>query len=120
MSVEPLSPTGVEAAAAEGGAAVNAFGNTPLMEAIKDGDMRKAHDYLALDLAAEKDVDAVDNFGCTALHYAARKGHLPILESLIHAGASLTARTKNGKTPIDEARRAGQEVVVFLDRIRLR
>ena len=119
MSVEPLTPAGVEAAAAEGEAAVNAFGNTPLMEAIKAGDMTKAHDYLALDLAAKKDVDTVDNFGCTALHYAARKGHLPILESLIHAGASLTARTKNGKKPIDEARRAGQDVVVFLQRTAL-
>ncbi len=36
---------------------------------------------------------ALHRYGCTALHWAARYGHLPAVRALIHAGASLHIQT---------------------------
>ena len=43
------------------------------------------------------------NNGKSPLHVAARFGHAEVLSCLMRAGASLTARDKNGKLPSDVA-----------------
>ena len=141
-----LSLEGTEAAAAfvAGGAAATrstttaaphtprtgylcAFGNVPLMEAMS----RRRHERRAatssLDLAAEKDVDAVDY--CSAaptLHYAARistQFGLDNLDLVIHGHDRFGSRThQNGKTPVDESGVDQVELgtrVLFLHRARL-
>jgi ankyrin repeat protein len=48
----------------------------------------------------------------TALHYAARAGHLDVVEFLINKGAKINALTTKGGTPIDFASNQGNYLVV--------
>jgi len=52
-----------------------------------------------------------DNTGWSALHWAARFGHLAIAKRLLEGGADVTLRDKWGRTAIDLAR---SEVVALL------
>jgi len=53
---------------------------------------------------AGADVDARGGVTCaTALHMAARRGHLEIARALIEAGAALNIRDKKGATPLQRA-----------------
>lgn len=67
---------------------------TPLMRAADLG-YAKVVEFL-LDYAPN--IDAIDNLGSTALFYAARKGHLPIVELLLLNGASPQVVNKQGNT----------------------
>jgi hypothetical protein len=49
------------------------------------------------------DIDALNNWGETALHIAARYGSTECLTQLCHMGARLDIRNYQGKTPLDEA-----------------
>jgi ankyrin repeat protein len=60
-----------------------------------------------LDLGAE--VDATDNYGETALHYAAENGHLDIVQKLIQADADMTILDSQGPTALDCALGAGPD-----------
>jgi hypothetical protein len=51
-------------------------------------------------------VNARDNSGRTALHYAARIGHLDIVKALVVAGSDQNAVCDARKTPLDYAREA--------------
>eukprot|EP00038_Savillea_parva_P025776 m.49448 g.49448 ORF g.49448 m.49448 type:complete len:1080 (+) comp7121_c0_seq1:38-3277(+) len=76
-----------------------------------------AGDTLAVRAAitSGEDVDGVDIGRSTALHWAARKGHLGVATVLVSKGASLMKKTKLGKTAIDLAREEGNnEVFDFL------
>lgn len=42
-------------------------------------------------------VDKVDAAGYTALHYAARNGHLDVCKRLLNHGANINAITRSGK-----------------------
>ncbi|CAH8595333.1 unnamed protein product [Schistosoma turkestanicum] len=54
------------------------------------------------------DVNIPDNYGYTALHYAARNNHEDICKVLLKAGADIFAKTKNdGATPAHRAAYAG-------------
>ena len=44
-------------------------------------------------LETTKDIDAVDEYGLTALHHAVEKGDLEEVERLLAAGANVDART---------------------------
>jgi len=46
------------------------------------------------------EMDAVDAQGATALHSAAHQGHERVCAALLEAGASLSARTPDGATPL--------------------
>ena len=50
------------------------------------------------------DLDIPDASGRTALHLASYNGSIEAAEALIVLGASTTAKTKKGKTPLEVAR----------------
>lgn len=53
-------------------------------------------------------VNNLDNAGYTALHYAARNGHVKICGILLSNGAHINAQTRSGKaTPLYKATAAG-------------
>ncbi|KAI8852051.1 ankyrin repeat-containing domain protein [Chytridium lagenaria] len=61
------------------------------------------------------DIDVKDPSGYTALHYAARQGHLEICESLIAAGADVNAKTDGlQSTPLFRAALGGHDTVIKL------
>ncbi len=56
-----------------------------------------------------------DKWNLTALHYAARHGHLPVVARLLEAGADVDVRDSYGFTPLIEAAEQGHlEVVAHL------
>lgn len=60
-------------------------------------------------------VNSLDNAGYTALHYAARNGHINICNILLSYGAYIDSQTRSGKaTPLYKAAVAGKEDVVKL------
>ena len=58
-------------------------------------------------LQANANVHAVNNYGQTALHYAAGNGRGRVADVLLQANASTTAVDKNGLTPVQVAERSG-------------
>ena len=63
-------------------------------------------------LAAGEDVDAADDDGWTALHYAASLGLLSAARLLLERGASQSVRDHAGLTPAQVAQQAGRADVV--------
>lgn len=99
-----LDPTATARALIERGADVNAsndFGWTPLHDAASHGLTEIAEALLARGAK----VRAATRDGTTPLHIAARRGakSLPVARLLLAAGADLTGRDAEGKTPIDFA-----------------
>jgi hypothetical protein len=60
-------------------------------------------DALKLFVKAGADVNAVNDLGFTAVHYAAQGGRNAIIEFLAANGAKLDVANKAGKTPLDLA-----------------
>ena len=58
-------------------------------------------------LQANANVHAVDNYGRTALHYAAVYDRARVAEVLLQANASTTTVAKYGLTPVQRAERSG-------------
>jgi hypothetical protein len=58
-------------------------------------------------LAQKVNVNASTNNGMTALHYAAQAGLDTVVAELAKAGATLDAKDKNGRTPVDVAMGVG-------------
>ncbi|KAL8187092.1 UNVERIFIED_CONTAM: Ankyrin repeat domain-containing protein 22 [Gekko kuhli] len=56
-------------------------------------------------LRAGADVNAIDNSGRTALHYACEMKNQSIIPLLVEAGADLSIKDKDDETPLDIARR---------------
>ena len=56
-------------------------------------------------------------YGDTALHDAARNGHLPVVKALVAAGADVNGANHMGKSPLEAAKAAGNRaaVVEFLE-----
>ena len=79
---------------------VNKRGETPLLEAVWNGQFEVAR-YL---LEQGADRDKANNGGYTPLHITASKGHLEIAMLLMSYGADFNARTNGGLLPIDIAR----------------
>jgi ankyrin repeat protein len=79
-----------------------------LIEAAKMGDVKTVEKYVekGADLAAE------DDFGFTALAWAALKGHVGIAQALIDKGANLEAAIHNGSTVLACAALKGHVGVV--------
>ncbi|KAH9488093.1 Transient receptor putative cation channel sub A member 1 [Bulinus truncatus] len=49
-----------------------------------------------------------DDYGCTALHYAAKKGHLSAVDDLLKMGSIATTKNKEGQSPFHFAARYGR------------
>ena len=77
----------------------NNLNQTPLHRAAQMGSLSCAVLLLKNPSPSFK-VDAVDDFHCTSLHYAAMFAHEKICGVLIAAGARLDARTRQGSTPM--------------------
>ena len=71
-------------------------GQTPLMFAAANG----LSEFFTLLLAHNADVAAEDEDKCTALHLAARNGHLGVARELIEAGAAKEAQDVGLWTPL--------------------
>ncbi|XP_058108353.1 potassium channel SKOR-like isoform X3 [Magnolia sinica] len=117
------------------------FGNTPLLEAIKNG-----HDHVASVLVQGGALLGIDDAGCrlcsavarrdfdflkrvlshgidpnskdydhrTPLHIAAAEGVYLMAKMLLDAGSSVFLKDRWGNTPLDEARMSGSKPVIKL------
>ncbi|MCX5645766.1 MAG: ankyrin repeat domain-containing protein [Phycisphaerae bacterium] len=65
-------------------------------------------------IAAGANVNALALSNFTALHYAARDGHVRAAELLLAHGADVNARTASGQTPLHFAVRRGHDDIVAL------
>eukprot|EP00440_Ansanella_granifera_P058582 gb/GFBE01063493.1/.p1 GENE.gb/GFBE01063493.1/~~gb/GFBE01063493.1/.p1 ORF type:complete len:553 (+),score=110.23 gb/GFBE01063493.1/:1-1659(+) len=63
-------------------------------------------------LASRADPCATDYDGRTALHVAAARSHVQVVELLLQARASFTIRDSFNRTPVDEALRCGEPNVL--------
>ncbi|XP_018915889.1 palmitoyltransferase Hip14 isoform X2 [Bemisia tabaci] len=82
-----------------------------IWSAALDGDINRVRKLLQKGIS----IDGLDSGGYTALHYAARAGHLSVCELLIDAGAAIDSQTRAGRaTPLHRAVSAGKEDVVML------
>ena len=83
-----------------------------LVRAVKDGRLNDAALFVTL---CGADVNAVDNGGWSALHHAARRGSLDIVEMLATYGADVHALTRNGVNALMLAATRGHlDVVTYL------
>ncbi|XP_059484003.1 ankyrin repeat domain-containing protein 39-like [Neocloeon triangulifer] len=74
--------------------------------AALDGDLKMIEDFLLKDSSW---VNRPDAAGYTALHYAAKAGHLSVCEKLLISGANVDATTKAGlATPLQRAAMCGK------------
>ncbi len=83
-----------------------------LRDAAREGDIARVEELLASGVP----VDTGDRYGRTALSFAADRGHLEVVQTLVEAGAALgTADRFYGMTPLGRAADGGhREVVRFL------
>jgi ankyrin repeat protein len=89
-------------------------GSAPSLDGIfaaaRDGDVQRVNAMITKDPAVVNTKDA--RFGATPLHWAALKGHEAVVDLLMANGASPKAVNKDGETPVQVAKRAGQTAVL--------
>ncbi|MBI2150073.1 MAG: ankyrin repeat domain-containing protein [Acidobacteria bacterium] len=81
-------------------------GDEEVTEGSGKGD---ALDAIKIFLAAGADVNAANELGFTAMHYAAQGGRNRIIEFLASNGAKLDVKNKAGRTPLDLAAAPGPQ-----------
>jgi len=81
------------------------------------GGMLAAVKYLVEELHA--DVNAYDHEGNTALHHAAARGDVEMIQYLVSKGADVTAVTREGRTTADMANGPVQRIQPFPDAVAL-
>jgi ankyrin repeat protein len=109
----PTLPAVASPASVSSGADINArnnLGDTPLLDAAKEGEKDTAELLLAKGAA----VDAKDNSGCTPLTWAAIQGHRDVAELLLAHGANVNARSSSGQTALQSAAMNGHKDVAEL------
>ncbi|CAG9784425.1 unnamed protein product [Diatraea saccharalis] len=78
-----------------------------------NGDKGRVEHLIEKSNNATRTVNAPDNSGYTALHYAAKSGHIDICGILLKYGACINAQTRSGKaTPLHKAATAGKITTV--------
>ena len=60
------------------------------------------------------DIDAVDKFGNTPLHYACNEGHFEVVKSLLEKDVNIHAVGENDRTPLHHACENGHVEVAKL------
>jgi ankyrin repeat protein len=58
------------------------------------------------------DINATDEAGMTALHYAVLRAEIRVVQLLLNAGADVQSRSPEGETPIDLAKSAKENALV--------
>jgi hypothetical protein len=86
---------------------LNRLGETPLMIAALQGDLKNARRLV--ELGAQ-----VNRPGWTPLHYAATGGHVAMTRWLLEESAYIDAESPNGTTPLMMAARQGRQSIVEL------
>eukprot|EP00727_Mastigamoeba_balamuthi_P012208 m51a1_g761 hypothetical protein (228) ;mRNA; r:555311-556321 len=86
-------------------------GWTPLMSASSAG---RAAAVRVLAFDSSVDVNAVNERGCTALHYACSKGHAEAASLLLQKGARVAVKDSTGMTPLHRAVSGGPAIVELL------
>jgi ankyrin repeat protein len=76
-------------------------------DTIQGGDKGDPLDAMKLFVQAGADVNAANDLGFTAVHYAAQGGRNKLIEFLAANGAKLDVKNKAGKTPLDLAMTPG-------------
>ena len=80
-------------------------------EAAEAGDLFAIENFMR----DGQDPNMLDQYGMTALHYAAANGHIEVVEWLIvNGGAFMNAKNSQGATPLAVAMEYGQEEVAAL------
>jgi ankyrin repeat protein len=67
------------------------------------GEQKDAIEAIKMLIASGVDVNAANDLGQTAMHFAAQKGSEKVIEFLAENGAKIDAQDKRGKTPLDIA-----------------
>ncbi len=80
----------------------------PLIDAVRDGNHATAFELIG----GKTDVNAADNNGTTALHWAVHNNDLPLVERLLKARARAEVRNDFGVTPLLEAALIGNEALI--------
>jgi tetratricopeptide (TPR) repeat protein len=80
----------------------------PLHQYILSGNTKSALEFI--DTAT--DVDAMDQYGCTALIYAADEGNLPVVRALVEKGANVNGPDHFGFFPLRMAALSGNKAVL--------
>ncbi len=115
-NAEGITPLGIACAAGnwrlarfllERGAKPELEGATPALLPAAGGEEDEAAGVQLL-LKHKARIDARDARGRSALHEAARAGHVEILAALIAAGADVHARDSAGRTPLLDAAQGGR------------
>lgn len=95
--------------------AVDHFGHAPLYYAGNLCAAESGGDVVRALVEGGANVDAHDGAKrCTALHMAARRGHVRVAEALADCGAHIEARDSAGDTPLRRAVNCGQRDVAAL------
>lgn len=85
--------------------ALSRFKNTPLHEAViistSDTNKKKQQTMVLLLLFNQAPINAQNEFGFTALHYAAKNKDFAMMQLLIERGADQTIKNDDGLTPDD-------------------
>ncbi len=83
---------------------------TPLMRAVRDGELNKVKGLLKQGV----DLEARDSWGWTALIYAAVRGGERAVKTLLDKGANVNAQSNQGLTPLMAAARSQRDKIVKL------
>ena len=105
-----VTPAGALVAAVPGAGVVDALlADAPLADAARDGDLEQVRALIG----TGADVNAAHGDGMTALHWAAERGSVEMVEVLIYAGANAKAVTRIGDyTPLHLAAKSGSADVL--------
>jgi ankyrin repeat protein len=86
-------------------------GKTLLIAAIEGG-KNQFEDVVQMLLKTDVDIQAQDDVGASALHFAAMQGQDRIVEVLVKKKAPISAKDHKGKTPLDYASRANNKKII--------
>lgn len=111
MCVPPITSTSNSAPILQEGLGFFREGDTALILAVKHNSTKLVCTLLNRE---DAQIDAIDHYGFTALHWASRCGLLGIAKLLIEKGANCNATTKDGETPLHQAAEWGNDEVVGL------